>query len=595
MRMQVYLQEKIDNPDLFTGRKRELTMFLKWIQGIKKGISMSTAFLSRRKTGKTALLQRLYNLTFEQNDGVIPFYYEIREGKRWALEFCTDFFLTFIYQYIAFKSRKPEYLTDPFHRNGHFAKVREIAVQEGYEYLLPWIANFEALVRERSLSLIWDAARDAPRLIAHQQNERIVQIIDEFQYLNSEIYRDEAATIVADDFAAGYMSTAEYRNAPLLISGSWIGWLRNLLHTMLPSRFRQYTPEPMPDHEVLEMVYKYSQLYDIPVTEETAYAITQVSEGNPFYTSAVFQSTCPEMDLTTQDGLIQTLEFETLHDHGTIKGVWMEYISKIFYNVNETNAKNIVLYLCQHRDHEVGRDELLKVLKLEMTDFQLEQKLHALVKADIIEQGRSNFYYQGVRDNIFDKVFRGRYADDIAAFDPKTITQEYKALYEQAQTKYRALLGRFNQTKGLLAEFVIINQLRLHAHRKSDVFRAITHNLPEDFVFVEYEHVWSYTTTRPDQQNIQIDIFARAPSTGSEQAAEPAYALIGEVKNRDTRAFSRDEAAEFAQKARILQEREGVEKAVLFVFSRHGFTRDALTYLREHHIAWSDDEGWLGE
>ncbi len=31
---------------------------------------MSTAILSRRKTGKTTLLQRLYHLTFEQNDEV---------------------------------------------------------------------------------------------------------------------------------------------------------------------------------------------------------------------------------------------------------------------------------------------------------------------------------------------------------------------------------------------------------------------------------------------------------------------------------------------------------------------------------------------
>ena len=73
--MRVYLKEKIGNPDLFTGRKKELAFFQKWIEGTKKEISKSTAILSRRKTGKTAILQRLYNLTFERNDGVIPFYW----------------------------------------------------------------------------------------------------------------------------------------------------------------------------------------------------------------------------------------------------------------------------------------------------------------------------------------------------------------------------------------------------------------------------------------------------------------------------------------------------------------------------------------
>ncbi len=77
--MRTYLEEKIGNPELFTGRKRELTFYLNWIERIKQKSSQSSAILSRRKTGKTALLQRLYNLTF-------------------------------LYQYIAFYSRKSEYV-----------------------------------------------------------------------------------------------------------------------------------------------------------------------------------------------------------------------------------------------------------------------------------------------------------------------------------------------------------------------------------------------------------------------------------------------------------------------------------------------------
>ncbi len=134
--MNIYLKEKIGNPDLFTGRKKELSFFLKWIEGTKKEISMSTAALSRRKTGKTALLQRLYNLTFEKNDGVIPFYYDVKEGKQWAVNFCNDFYLTFILQYIAFKSRNAHYLNLDAEQRERFATVIEIARQEGLEHLI---------------------------------------------------------------------------------------------------------------------------------------------------------------------------------------------------------------------------------------------------------------------------------------------------------------------------------------------------------------------------------------------------------------------------------------------------------------------------
>ncbi len=585
--MKIYLKEKIENPDLFTGRQRELNLFSKWIDGIKKGISKSTAILSRRKTGKTALMQRLYNLTFEKNNGVVPFYYEMKEVKMWSVEFCRDFYLTFLWQYIAYKTRKPEYIEPSRDLKGSFQAAIEIARQEGLTYLLGDIQGIGAAINRRSPDESWLAVRDAPRLLAARQNEHIVQMIDEFQYLNSEIYRDEATTVLADDFAGGYMSTAEYRNAPLLISGSWIGWLLNLLHTMLPSRFRQYELEDMPEDETVEMIYKYAQIYETPITEEVAYAMAKLCEGNPFYVSAIFESHYIDADLTIPAGLLKALEFETLNSHGHIRAVWMEYLGKVFYQVNQENAKNIVLHLCQHRDREVSRQELMKQLKLQMTEGELEEKLHSLVKSDIIEQGRSNFYYRGVQDNIFDKVFRGQYADDIRHFDPKEITREYKALYEKARQDYWEILGRHNQQKGLFAEFAIINQLRLHGLEKQKLFRSITQNLPEDFSFVEYEHVWSYKFTRPDKSDLGLDIFARA--------GEHGYSLIGEVKNRSTKAFSLAEAKEFVQKSRELQEREQIARTIRFVFSLRGFTKDALNYFQEQDIAYSDDERWLGE
>jgi hypothetical protein len=61
--MRTYLKEKIGNPELFTGRKRELTFYLNWIERIKQESSLSSAILSRRKTGKT----------IEKELGVIPF------------------------------------------------------------------------------------------------------------------------------------------------------------------------------------------------------------------------------------------------------------------------------------------------------------------------------------------------------------------------------------------------------------------------------------------------------------------------------------------------------------------------------------------
>jgi hypothetical protein len=301
--MDYALEERIGNPDLFTGRNEEMEYFLKWINRIKERKSQSTALLARRKMGKTAILERLFNITFYKNDGVIPFYYEMKENKMWVVDFCVQFFLSFIYQYIAFKTRKPEYLKPE--NKSDFAEASEIARKEGLDYLGGIIKGTAHAAANEKIDILWDIVREAPQTIAFRQKEFILQMIDEFQFLNAMIYRDKNMKLLADDLAGGYLSSAENKIAPLLVSGSWVGWLMDILKMMTPSRFRNYSLQNMPQDEAIEMVYKYSQFFETPVTEETAYLVAEMAEGSPFYISSIFSSLYKRKDLCTTRGLIR--------------------------------------------------------------------------------------------------------------------------------------------------------------------------------------------------------------------------------------------------------------------------------------------------
>jgi hypothetical protein len=177
--MDYALEERIGNPNLFTGRKAELDYFLKWISDIKERKSQSTAMLARRKMGKTTLLERLFNITFYKNDGVIPFYYEVKESDIWVGDVCVDFCLTFVYQYIAFKSRNPEYLGQ--FEKGNFAKVKQLAIDEGLDYLIELIESVEYAFIHEYVDILWNTVREAPKNLAFRRKEFIVQMIDEFQ------------------------------------------------------------------------------------------------------------------------------------------------------------------------------------------------------------------------------------------------------------------------------------------------------------------------------------------------------------------------------------------------------------------------------
>ncbi len=79
--MQYPLQEKIGNPDLFVGREKEFQNFGKWLDKIPKKLSKSRVILARRKSGKTAFVQRIFNQLWSANGDVIPFYCDIGENK----------------------------------------------------------------------------------------------------------------------------------------------------------------------------------------------------------------------------------------------------------------------------------------------------------------------------------------------------------------------------------------------------------------------------------------------------------------------------------------------------------------------------------
>ncbi len=111
--------------------------------------------------------------------------------------------------------------------------------------------------------------------------------------------------------------------------------------------------------------------------------------------------------------------------------IWLEYIAAAFPKTGDRHGKKIVLYLSQNRHREFTGMEIRRDLNLEMTDTELERKLNRLINADVILRGPSYVRYRGVPDNIFDKVFRGVYGEEIQPFYRGVIKEEYAGYLEE--------------------------------------------------------------------------------------------------------------------------------------------------------------------
>ncbi len=81
--IQYPLTEKIGEPDLLVGRAKEFGLLDKWLGRIPKRLSKSRVILARRKSGKPAIVQRIFNRLWRANGDIIPFYFNIGEKKTW--------------------------------------------------------------------------------------------------------------------------------------------------------------------------------------------------------------------------------------------------------------------------------------------------------------------------------------------------------------------------------------------------------------------------------------------------------------------------------------------------------------------------------
>ena len=565
------LAEEIGDPELFVGRKSEMTRLLKWAEGTKRRLSKSMGILSRRKKGKTALLQRFFNILYTRGDPqLIPFYYRIPEERLTKSLFASFFYRRLLSQYFGFTTRTPELVAQVL----PFDELRELA--RGDRHVASDLRAMEDIL-ETSPDGAWLYAREAGHRISQLNDVRILQILDEFQYLNRWIVSDDDRDNV-EQLCDSYMGAAESKFSPQIVAGSYIGWLGAILRHMT-GRYVEWQLESFPDEEALEAVYNYAYAYQVPITDQTAPHVAEVCANDPFYIAATISNRVEEKDLTTLEGVRAALALETVVGKGEIARVWREYLLAAFARVNDTNARKIVLYLAACEPEERGRDQILSDLELDMSDQELEERLHKLVKADILGEGSSNFRYRGLGDRIFAMVFRRIYGEEIERVSAQEVENDFR---KQLATARRQAAWQ----KGVAAEYKV--RYRLFAASLAGATLADIVRDPGARPGVTLDR---FTTIRKahfhlDQEHVvEIDLHAVSER-------DDGTDLAVEVKDWE-REVTRDAARRFVEVKAALADHLDRKTEFLF-YSERGLGEESAAMLAEAGVLVVDVEKLAG-
>jgi len=572
--MQYPLTEKIGNPDLLVGRTKEFQRFGKWLANIPKRLSKSRAILARRKSGKTAFVQRLFNQLWTENGAIIPFYYEFGENKIWYPDLAIKYYCAFASQYISFLERDENLVSERLSLH----QLREYGVANSNKLI---VDDIDSLFKDKEMGLydsMWETAYMAPHNFARRFDQRILVILDEFQNITQYIYRDEKCEGKPDETMAGsFHSIAESKIAPMLVTGSYVGWLTRVISQYLQAgRLKQIVMSPyLTSEEGLEAVYKYAEFYSEPITNETAVQINELCLSDPFFISCVIQSEYDDKELTTAEGVINTVNYEISDRNSEMSKTWNEYLQSTLQSVNDQYGKSMLLYLNKHADRYLKPRDLKQELSIELSLNQIQKKLVMLSEADLIDRGVSDIRFRGLQDGTLNLIIRNRLQEEILDVVPD-FKQEFNDKISKLTAENRQLRGKLNSLSGKMAEHLLALAFR---NKKrfflSDYFQNVTDTTQLNIINVK-ERV---QIQREDGKSMEIDVVAESKCG--------RVILVEVKKTQDKTGFKILE--DFQEKVQVYAKLYPNKTILPACLSLGGFTKDAPSFCELNGIATASE------
>ena len=291
----------------------------------------------------------------------------------------------------------------------------------------------------------------------------------------------------------------------------------------------------------------------------------------------MIDSDFPDKDLTSEQGVINTVHFEIAGKQSEMSATWREYIDSTLENINNIHAKKILLYLSQDPSRVWTPKELKNELSLEIDEADILDRLRKLEKADLIQEGVAAIEFQGLNDGVLHLVLRSRYGKEIAEFTPD-IRIEFARQLDELELKTKqlekdklSLSGQLNTLKGEVAEDRLAKILRTAKRfALSKFFEGVRDNTRLNIIDVRTLVV----IQRPNGKNMEIDV--KAESTCGR-------VVLIEVK-KWKRKVSINVIRDFCEKIELF-EKMNPDKIILpAVFSQSGFSAPAKRLCEEKGI-----------
>jgi AAA+ ATPase superfamily predicted ATPase len=406
-----------------TGRQLETEI----LQGITaqalSGEADSIILTGTRGIGKTELLRHLYENLFSSGEGIIPFFYAVRQGVDSVEKFTEDYLAELVLQMLSFISKNASLM----HREVYsLEELKDIAKKADASWCSEIVGNYFNIREGGDRRKLFSFSISVPYQVYHNTGMPVAVLIDDFHRIEKlcETGSDEQGramwTLFEKSFKFGF--------TPHVLSGVRADMYRMFFEdTSLGEYIEMMDLKGLKRSDALELFRGLCMKYSITYEEEAKNYIHHLG-GNPFYITSFMQAVRQSTKHLTEDkaGTIYISEVTG----GKISAYWTSILKACITTVElRKSSLQMLFYLSGGSSYDLV--DLSEKLSLNRgSDADLLGLLHG---AGIVETGFSALEFSD--DQVLTDVIRGLYYREIEKEGPAEIREvllENKQLEEKS-------------------------------------------------------------------------------------------------------------------------------------------------------------------
>jgi hypothetical protein len=427
--------------DLFVDRQEEMALFWQWGANVPHPMRNSWALIGRRRTGKTAILTKLFNRLFWEQEQVLPVFISFaqflnRKEPLSSYEFADHYFTGYMGSYLAFRYRKPILLREQY----NFVQLQQFATQVNDSFALDLFEKYKLAEADTIPFGLVKWVILFPKGVAASQNMPTAILIDEFQVL-TDIY--DPVQKIHHDLTDSFQGAVDTRWAPLLVSGSAVTVLEEeALGGLLSGRFNHLHLKPLLQPYVYELIFRLGQKFKLAINDTLAEAIWQLVGGYPYSVESLLTSRCPAVyrypDL---EALHEVMVYELSHVDGNLQQHYRREFAKYKEMLNGGQlTKKVMFWAVKYPDERIDTSRIAETIGVTLEE--VNEALFKLNQIDLVY--RSGWaLFQGISDPMLRRYIEYNYRQEIESLSHEEAIKDWRHEYNRLRGQMNHLIGHF--------------------------------------------------------------------------------------------------------------------------------------------------------